>query len=308
MLCRWLWALMGVCPMNEIMKKIKKCLESTCSYFKNKSDNNHKFLMWSITFFLFVLIVIIGIPPDASIFMYIAGKTPKLELLKFIGWGISGTIAIFGVMGLLQRAAALDQQNEMTKEVHIQERFNVATEHLGHASMSVRIAAFSAFCHLVEIKPDWRKNIFDILCAHLRQTTRNKNYQQDVAKFDKIKPTVEVHNLLDILFNPENKDGFIFGKLHVNLRGANLQGASLQGTNLNNADLYNANLQKSYLKKINLQKAYLYRAKLQKANLQEANLQKARMWRAKLQKANLQKANLQKANLRRANLQKADLR
>ncbi len=176
----------------------------------------------------------------------------------------------------------------------------------------MRIAAFNEFCHLVEIKPDLRKTIFDILCGHLRQTTTDKNYQTkeeypDTAESKKIKPSVEMHDLLDILFKPGKKDDLIFGGLNANLRGANLQGASLQEVDLIEADMYNANLQESYLKKINLQEAYLYRADLQMANLQEANLQMARMWRANLQMANLQMVDLRLADLQMADLHLANL-
>ncbi len=257
-----------------------------------------KFVLCGIAIlFVILLIVAIAIPPDTakpsdiSIFMYIVGEKNKLELIKLIGWGISGLIATLGVMGLLQRASALDKQNRMTEESHIQERFNKATEHLGHASMSVRIAAFNEFCHLVEIKLAWRKNIFDILCAHLRQTTKHENYEYTI-------PTQEVQSLLKILFiNKSIFDGM----------GSDLEGVHLQGANLQEAKLQGANLQGAYLHEAKLQGANLQEANLQKANLQEANLQKANLQKANLQKANLQKANLQKANLQEANLQEANL-
>ncbi len=308
--------------MNEIIEKIKsyfrcgklKYLRFEDSYLKNENENiNIKFLLRGIAGSLVLLIVIMLLPPVEYILMYLTGTDDKLELLEFIGLGMSGIIAVFGVIGLLQRAAALDTLNKLTEKGHIQERFKTATEHLGSERASVRIAAFNEFCHLVEIKPNWRKNIFDILCGHLRQTTTDKNYQTkeeypDTAESKKIKPSVEMHDLLDILFKPGNKDDLIFGDLKANLRVANLQGASLQEVDLIEADMYNANLQEAYLEKINLQKAYLYRANLQEANLQEANLQEARMWQVNLQKANLQMANLQMVDLRLADLRMADLR
>ena len=330
---------MGMYPMNEIIKKITKhfcfgtikCLEFIKSsyiyrfgkiqylkiersYLKNTNENtNRKFLLRGIAALFILSIFVMLFPPVKFIFMYLTGTKTKLALLEFIGLGISGIIALFGVGGLLQRATALDKQNKISEEGQVQERFKTATEHLGSEHASVRIAAFNEFCHLVEIKPDLRKTIFDILCGHLRQTTTDKNYQTkeeypDTAESKKIKPSVEMHDLLDILFKPGKKDDLIFGGLNANLRGANLQGASLQEVDLIEADMYNANLQEAYLEKINLQKAYLYRADLKKANLKKANLQEARMWRANLQNANLQMANLQMVDLRLADLRMADLR
>ena len=292
---------------------ITKYREFEDSYLKNENENtNIKFLLRGIAGSLVLLIVIMLLPPVEYILMYLTGTDDKLELLEFIGLGMSGIIAVFGVIGLLQRAAALDALNKLTEKGHIQERFKTATEHLGSEHASVRIAAFNEFCHLVEIKPDLRKTIFDILCGHLRQTTTDKNYQTkeeypDTAESKKIKPSVEMHDLLDILFKPGKKDDLIFGGLNANLRGANLQGASLQKVDLKKADMYNTKLQEAYLEKIDLQKAYLYRANLQTANLQMANLQGARMWRANLKNAKLQMANLQMVDLRRADLQMADL-
>ncbi|MGU9951370.1 MAG: hypothetical protein ACNYPH_03515 [Gammaproteobacteria bacterium WSBS_2016_MAG_OTU1] len=179
--------------MNKIIEKIKrhfrfgrlKYLRFERSYLKNKNENtNIKFLLRGIAGSLVLLIVIMLLPPVEYILMYLTGTDDKLELLKFIGLGISGLIAVFGVIGLLQRAAALDAQNKLTEKGHIQERFKTATEHLGSEHASVRIAAFNEFCHLVEIKPDWRKTIFDILCGHLRQTTKDKNYHKKEKKLN----------------------------------------------------------------------------------------------------------------------------
>ncbi len=288
---------------------------------------NRKFVLWGIVVLLAVILIAVMIFSSVEcFFMSLTGIKNKPELIKLIGWGISGLVAILGVMGLLQRATALDEQNKMTEESHIQERFNKATEHLGHASMSVRIAAFNAFCHLVEIKPDWRKTIFDILCAHLRQTTKNKNYQKkeevseakktteikltekvsEAKKTTEIKPTEEVQSLLKILFI----DNLIFSDMVADLEGvhlqsANLQGANLQGANLQDAILRDANLQGANLQGANLEDAILRDANLQRANLQGANLEWAKLEWANLQEANLEKAEMKDISLQNAELQKA---
>ncbi len=245
--------------MTLDVKKDRPMKEALDALF---AKENRKFFLWGIGVFVVVLIL----PP--SIFTYIVGgNTPKLEFIKLIGWGMSGLLAILGVMGLFQRAAALDKQNEMTEKGHIHERFKAAIEHLGTKRVSVRIAAFYEFYRLAEIESDLKEPIFDILCAHLRKSTKDKNYQKkkeepDITEHKKI----EIQSLLDILFK-EHKDKLIFDGLVANLEGANLQDANLQ-----NAKLQNANLQY-----VNLQNAKLFGANLQNASLIKADLRRAIM-------------------------------
>ncbi len=264
------------------------------------------FLLYGIAALTILLIVVMLCPFVEKIFMPLVGTESKLELLKFIGWGMSGIIAVLVVFGLLQRAAALDEQNNLTEKGHIHERFKAATEHLGSERVSVRIAAFSEFYRLAKIEPesepDLQETIFYILCAHLRQTTRSKDYKKEeeysnIEESEKIKPTVEMHDLLDVLFKPESKADFIFGGLSANLRGANLQGASLQEVDLKKAKLQMANLKEAKLKETNLKEARMWRAKLQGANLKEAALQGANLKEAELQGANLQGAKINKKTI-----------
>ncbi len=319
----WVWFTKYVRATPGKLRKVR-------AWFK-KHENTRKFilrcivvifillLLSAILAMLVIMLQVILYPNVTSALMKLTDIDAKPELLKFIGLGVSGIIATLGVVGLLLRAAALDAQNKLTEKGHIHERFKAATEHLGNKeSVSVRIASFSEFYRLAEItakiteEKGLKETIFYILCAHLRQTTRNKDYKKEVEYLDteeskNIKPTVEVHDLLDILFKPESKADFIFGGLKANLRRANLQGASLQGVDLKNANLQMVNLQETKLKEAELKKARMWRAKLQMANLQMANLQEANLKEAELQKANLYGANLQGADLQGANLENANL-
>ena len=230
-------------------------------------SNDRKLLLWGIVVLVAVLIAVMVCPSVECFFMSLTGIKTKPELIKLMGWGMSGVIAIFGVMGLLQRAAALDKQNEMTEKGHIHERFKAAIEHLGRMRVSVRISSFYEFYRLAEIESDLKEPIFDILCAHLRKSTNDENYQNkedesDIAEHKKI----EMQILLDILFK-YHKDKLIFDGLVANLEGANLQDANLQ----------NAKLQKANLKYVNLQKARLFGANLQNASLLRADLRRTIM-------------------------------
>ena len=300
--------------------------------------NKHKFLLCTP---VLIFLIIAALPPCWSIFMYITGtsENPKLEVLKLVGWGISGLIAIFGVVGIFKRAEALDKQNTNNKDAHdkqiealnkqhkmiekghVHERFKTATEHLDNERVLVRIAAFNEFYDVAEIEPDLRKTILNILCTHLRLTTKHKDYKPKEISLDgegiEFKPTEEVQDLLNVLFKPNNKDNFIFADLAADLEDANLQGANLRyailkyailsGANLQAADLDKANLQAAAMFDINLKWASLQGTYLQEAPLFNADLQQANLSRAHLEKATLQEADLKNANLREADLREADL-
>ncbi len=304
--------------MNEIIEKIKryfcfgklKYIRFERSYLKNKNETtNRKFLLRSIVGSLILLIGVMLFPPVEFIFMYLTGVNTKLEFLKFIGWGMSGLIAIFGVIGLLQRATALDEQNKISEKGHVHERFKAATEHLGSEHISVRIAAFYEFYRLAKIEPepDLRDTIFYILCAHLRKTTKDEYYQKN-----QIEPTEETQSLLNILFKPHIKYNFlpdsriksvlhvlVFDGMYADLEGVHLQGTNLIDAYLQGAQLQTANLHKAYLPKTDMQWANLRWARLQNADLQNANL-----YGAKLQYANLHEAHLQGTNLQNATINK----
>ncbi len=88
----------------------------------------------------------------------------------------------------------------------------------------------------------WQENIFNILCAHLRQTTKHKEYTLEerfsyTKKTKEIKPTEEVQILLSILFTRCNNNDTIFDKLIANLEESNLKEAFLQGVDLQDAKI-----------------------------------------------------------------------
>ncbi len=236
------------------------------------------FLLCGIFILFFLFIWVMGSSRAACIFMDYTGTEDKTKLLEFIGWVMSGFIATLGVVGLLKRTAALDEQNKLTEKGHIHERFKMATQHLSNKkNVSVRIASYNEFYRLAEItakmteEKGLTETIFEILCAHLRETTKSEEYKKYNTK-----PTGEMQILLDILFkpknsnrlinldndlknikskkerdrllfdillNPKNKNSFIFGGSDANLAEAHLQGANLRYANLLRADLRYTNLQ-----------------------------------------------------------------
>ena len=207
--------------------------------------------------------------------------------------------------------------------------FKGAVEHLGHKSESVRLGGIYALYGLAP-KPRYKKDVHEILCAHIRNKTSEDN-DKDECKYE---PSTEIQTLLELLTSKQKNQVFIAaGKpLKVNLRGACLQGADLQGVGLQGAQLQgadlrhvqlqgadlrraqlqranfqNAQLQGVFLRNAQLQGAYLWDAQLQGAILLKAKLQGAILWDAQLQGARLGDAQLQGAFLRNAQLQGANL-
>ena len=181
-----------------------------------------------------------------------------------------------------------------------QESLKNAIEHLGDKKSIVRIGGAYELFHLAEDTEELRQTVLDILCAHIRQTTGEDEYQNE----HKSKPSEEVQSLLTLLFVQEHE---VFKGLQINLQGSWLNGADLQEARLQDAILTGVHLRKANLEEAQLQGADLSRADLQEAELGGADLQGVDLRNANLRGAGLSWAHLQGANLEEAYLQGAIL-
>ena len=263
---------------------------------------------------IFVVVMLIDCPKRIFNLLGVAGKdNPKYEVLKFLGIGMGGVLVVLQALMSHRRAKAMEDAVEKTEQGQRQDRLKNAIEHLGHKSESVRLGGAYELFHLAQDTPDTpelHQTVHDILCAHIRQTTGEKEYQEK----HKSKPSEEVQSLLNLLFIQKPA---VFKGLNANLQGSWMIGADLRmaclenailvGVNLQEADLTGAKLQEAKLNGAQLQGAILKEARLQEANLTEANLQRAILKNAKLQGATLSDAQLQTAELAGAQLQEAVL-
>ena len=241
----------------------------------------------------------------------------KDDVLKTIGYCVAGVVSIWLAWTANKRANAIDatakeqaKATENTEDGQRQERLKNAIEHLGHKSDSVRMGGAYELFHLAKDTRGLRRTVLDILCAHIRQTTGENDYQVK----HKTKPSEEIQGLLTLLFIEKHD---VFENCPINLQGSYLNGATLSQARLKRASLRQAQLQGAYLNKAQLQKAnlwnaqlqyaYIWDAQLQRANLWETHLQGAKLWGAQMQGANLMGAELQRANLWRTHLQGANL-
>ncbi len=252
-------------------------------------------------------------------------EAPKNEVLKIIGILMGGILVAWQAWASHRRAKTMEETaeaqvkatkeqaraNENIEQGLRQERLKNAIEHLGHEKDSVRLGGAYELFHLAEDNKDLRKTALDILCAHIRQTTGENEYQEKHES----KPSEEVQSLLTLLFVQEHK---VFRGLQINLQGSWLNGADLgearlQGAILTGAYLKKAKLNGAHLQRANLVEAHLEESSLSAAGLQEANLfcvhmQGAYLEQARLQGTYLMGASLQATYLKDAHLQGAILR
>ena len=265
---------------------------------------------------LFISVVCIDYPIWTKRYL---GLMDKNEVLKFLGISMGGILVALQALMSYKRARALEETadaqakatdaqakaNENTEKGQRQERLKNAIEHLGHASDSVRLGGAYELFHLAEETEKLRQTILDILCAHIRQTTGEKEYRDKY----KLKPSEEIQSLLTLLFVQEHQ---VFTGLHINLQDSWLNGsdlgqaclekAVLKRTKLHGADLRDARLHGASLWETQLHWAYLAGAQLHGADLMGAQLYRASLWHARLYGASLWDARLHRAELVSAQL------
>ena len=252
----------------------------------------------------------------------------KFQILEFIGVGMGGVLLAIGATIAHRRARAMEdaanaqakaadaqakavaQQtvaNQGAEDGRRQERLKNAIKHLGDKSASVRLGGAYELFHLAQDTREARdtkdlgQTVMDILCAHIRQTTSDEDYQEDYRS----KPSTEIQSLLSLLFVQEHE---VFRGCEIHLRDSWLNGAFLRSARLQGAPLTGAWLQGAFVSEAYLQGADLYGAHMREVELYEARLQGANLYDVQLQGADLRRAQLQGADLHGAQLQGADLR
>ena len=295
-----------------------------------------KFIQWVrseplasllLSLFGFVLVAFVATmfcAPAVELVGQLLGLSEKNEILQFLGIGMGGLLVALQAVMSYKRAQAMEETagaqarvaraqadaNVNAERGQRQERLKNAIEHLGSDSVSVRLGGAYELFHLAKDFRDLGQTVLDILCAHIRRTTRLDDYQDKHAS----EPSEEVQSLLTLLFVEEHR---VFEGLRGNLEGSFLNGACLAEARLAQASLRNAGLRNALLAKAQLQESDLGSAHLQGADLRYATLQGATLWSVELQGAFLRNANLQgdlmlaslqNAHLVEARLQGADLR
>ncbi len=267
--------------------------------------------LWVLWLFLFVflvapfLVILFSEDPEWAFCLFGVGE--KFQILKFLGVAMGGVLLAIQAVTAYRRAKAMEKTaeqqaktNENAEKGLRQERLKNAIEHMGHASVSVRLGGAYELFHLAEDTQELRQTVLDILCAHVRRTTGESKYQKECPE----KPSEEIQSLLTLLFVQEHD---VFQGFRINLEGSWLNGANLLNARLEGAHLWNTQLQGADLGSARLQGASLWRAQLQRAYLGGAHLQEANLMNAHLEGASLAFIHLEGASLGSAYLRGAEL-
>ncbi|MET7721089.1 pentapeptide repeat-containing protein [Streptomyces mirabilis] len=195
-------------------------------------------------------------------------------------------VALFAWVSIQQ----VQEEQSITREGQITDRYNAAVDNLGNASLDVRLGGIYALQRIMQDSSRDQPTVISVLSAYIRaHATQPK---KPVAEPEP--PPRDVGAALTVLGKRDvSHDGAGF----VDLAGAYLPGADLHGADLHGADLSYANLSG----------AKLVDAKLQGVDLAFANLVSAELTRANMTKAKLSYAILVDAELTGANLTKAKL-
>ena len=231
------------------------------------------------------------------------------EAAKFVAYLTGGGLLLWQVWASSQRAKAADetakavqQTANSTEKGNIAERFKNAIEHLGHESPSVRLGGIYALHHIAQDEKEYRERIFEILCAHIRETTAPDGYEPKttpiVGKDSGVlsQPTIEIQSILKLLFSKLPGDRPYKG-FYANLDYANLMRAYLFMSNIQSASFISANLQDAHFSNSDLQRANFFNANLRGAVFHGATLKGTHFWNTDIQNADFTGANLQEATL-----------
>ncbi len=214
-----------------------------------------------------------------------------LELAKFTAYLIGGGFLIFQVYVSNRRVTAAEETVKLTEKGNIAERFKNAIEHLGNESVSIRLGGIYALHHLAQEVEEYRERVFEILCAHIRETTTQEEYELKYKH-----PSIEIQSILKLLF-AKDRDDKVYGEFSANLESTNLQLAILSRAKLKGIKLNNANLRNAMFWDANLEGSMFIFANLEKTSLVNANLQNAILLGADLREAYLREVDFQGANL-----------
>ena len=249
------------------------------------------------------------------------GVTEKTEAIKLLGLAIAGVVAFWGVVVANRRAKAMadsakaaadsakaaDDTAKAAEAGNRQRVLKDGVEHLGSGKPSVRQGGAHALFHLALKDEGLRASIAGVLCAHIRETTGDKDYQEK----NKEKPSTEMQSLLRLLFTTETVDDRRLGRfwegITPDLNGGYFRGVELESARFRGAKLSAAQFQGASLVKAQFQRASFGKAQFQGARLEEAQFQGASLEGARFQGAWLQGARFQRASLVLAQFQGASL-
>ncbi|MFD5848110.1 pentapeptide repeat-containing protein [Streptomyces chartreusis] len=210
-----------------------------------------------------------------------------------------GTLAAAATLAAVaftwQSIQQVNNEQVITREGQITDRYNAAVENLGHDSLEVRLGGIYALQRIMHDSDRDQPVVISVLSTYIRTHAT----QTEKSKSGPDQPTSDVVAALTALATRDPRHD---GTAGVDLTGAYLYGWSLYRPNLSGWTLDGANLEAADLQGANLKDASLKGAHLAGANFTEADLSDA--W---LPEVNLTGAFLEGAHLKGTELMAADL-
>jgi uncharacterized protein YjbI with pentapeptide repeats len=157
---------------------------------------------------------------------------------------ITAWITFLGIIGIAGGIVQVQRQI-MSNDKQVRDtRFAAGVKLLGNQNESARIGGAYSLYFLASEHPDEFLNpVCEILCAHIRTITDEKEYQEKYSE----KPSNETQTIINLLFKKEH-DKLIFDEYSKNLAGTFLCGVSFTDAVLSNVDFKSANLRVSFWK------------------------------------------------------------
>ena len=212
------------------------------------------FLLWKIQYpflhkIVFFSFVIVILPFIYLVIIKIKSAKPNILGLPIKDF-MTIWIAFWGLFGVFLGIIQVQRQiSNQDKQIHIQQnqfekqqcdaRFSSGVELLGNPNESARIGGAYSLYFLASENKEYLNPVCEILCAHIRNITSDKDYQEKYQE----KFSNEILSIIGLLFKDKN-DSLIFNDCVKDFTGAYLHGASFLNAKLNNvcfkgASLYN---------------------------------------------------------------------
>jgi hypothetical protein len=236
----------------------------------------------------------------------------------------TATVAV-AVAALLLTNEANREQERLTEQGQITDRFIRAVDQLGSSQVDIRLGGIYAMERIMRDSPADESTVVEVLAAYIRDHAIKLAPPQLYPSspppppaptlINAPPPDTDVQAALEVLGRRPDPVGLGRAPLelarlnltHAVLTGAHLSGADLAYSNLVKAELAEADLSRAVLSNSNLIDADLLMANLTRGHLDYAQLSGADMARTNLSGAVLSDSTMDAANLTRANLAGANL-
>lgn len=173
------------------------------------------------------------------------------------------------------------QQNQigLQREANIDQRFALAVETLGSKGESARTGAIYSLYHLAMENEKYRQSVMDIICAHMRSTTKNKEYIKNYL----FSPSNEIQICINIMF----KENGIYFNFFSNLTQPDLSESILNGCNFSNTECINVNFKNSTINKASFFSSNLSYSEFNESEIIKTDFNKSTLINAQFISSNL---------------------